>query len=159
MTSGNGTALGSVAAGTGLALAGTYPTQTLNASVANSTANTWTGSNFFAEAHGTAYAPALTTNNYTLQASDCGKLLLMPVGAASATVTLFNYLGAAGQGCTIAVEQASGTNQYTVTAAGGATFNSVNTYTKTKGQYAIIILTVDAPSATAAHWVLSGDGA
>lgn len=116
--------------------------------------NTFSNPSTFSETHGTTYSPTLSANNYTLQTSDCGKTLIMPAGTGSPTITLFNYNGA----CTVAIDQA-GANQYTVTAAGGATFNSVNGYTKTKAQHATIYLYVEVPSSSAAVWVLAGDGA
>jgi hypothetical protein len=83
-----------------------------------------------------------------LTATDCGSTLFM--NAAALTMTLF---ATAPVGCTVTfVQQATG---QTTIAPGSATLNSVNTYTKTKGQWAVIAVT----AVTASIWVLSGDGA
>jgi hypothetical protein len=60
--------------------------------------------------------------------------------------------------CTIVLVQASAT-QFTVVAASGGTIHSVNSYTKSKAQYAILFLTIIVPSASVAEWTLAGDGA
>ena len=111
------------------------------------------GASTFAETHGTTYAPTLTSNNYTAATTDCGKTLLLPTGT-TPTLTLPNLNAS----CTIVVIQNSAT-QYTVQAASGGTLVSVNSYTKTKAQNAILFLTIIVPSASAATWDLAGDGA
>jgi hypothetical protein len=117
------------------------------------TAQAFTASNTFAEVHGTAYAPTLTSNNYNAASSDCGKTLLLPTGT-TPTLTLPNLNAA----CSLAVVQMTAV-QYTIQAASGGTLVSINSFTKTKGQYAILFLTIIVPSASAATWDLSGDGA
>jgi hypothetical protein len=88
------------------------------------------------------------TTGRTLAATDCGSTLFM--NTAALTMTLF---ATAPIGCTVTlVQQATG---QTTIAPGSATLNSVNTYTKTKGQWAVIAVT----AVTASVWVLSGDGA
>ena len=117
------------------------------------TAQSFTAANTFAEVHGTAYAPTLTSNNYNAASSDCGKTLLLPTGT-TPTLTLPNLNAA----CSIAIVQMTAV-QYTVQAASGGTLVSVNSFTKTKGQYAILFLTIIVPSVSAATWDLAGDGA
>ena len=121
--------------------------------------NTWTGTNTFnntvtlTTVNGSVNAQTGTT--YTLAATDCGKLVTIS-NAAAITLTTLNSLPA---GCSIAVEQL-GAGQVTVTAGSGATQHSVNSFTKTKAQYAIIGLTVDSNgSGTAADFIITGDGA
>jgi hypothetical protein len=116
-------------------------------------ANTYSGSQTFGEAHGTTYAPSLTSNNYNATTADCGKTLLFPTGT-TPTLTLPNLNAA----CTIVAVQESAT-QFTVTAPSGGTLVSVNSYTKSKAQHAILFLTITAPSVSAAEWTLAGDGA
>jgi hypothetical protein len=89
------------------------------------------------------------TTAYTLSAADCGSTILYNSGSA-ANITLF---ATAPVNCTVVIVQ-QGVGQATVVNS-GTTLNSVNSYTKTKGQWAAIGLT--AVSATV--WVLSGDGA
>lgn len=74
----------------------------MNSNYTTSGNNNHTGAETFGEVHSTPDAPSLTANNYTLQASDCGKTLIMPAGSSGALVTLFNYNGS----CTIAIDQA-----------------------------------------------------
>jgi hypothetical protein len=69
-------------------------------------------------------------------------------------------LNTAGVGCGFSVEQ-GGTGQITVSAGvAGATFSSVDGFTKTFGQFAIIGLLVDTNSGgNSAHYVFTGRGA
>jgi hypothetical protein len=86
---------------------------------------------------------------YTLALTDCGHAI-----SATGVLTL-TTLNSLPVGCAIAIIQ-TGTGQVTVS----PTPASVNSYTKTKAQYAIIGLTVDTNvGGTAAHFILSGDGA
>jgi hypothetical protein len=114
---------------------------------------TFSGAKTFGETHGTTYAPTLTSNNYNAATTDCGKVLLIPTGT-TPTVTMPNVNAA----CTIVLVQASAT-QFTVQAASGGTIHSVNSYTKSKAQYAVLFLTIIVPSASVAEWTLGGDGA
>jgi hypothetical protein len=116
--------------------------------------NTWTGTNFFnaAELYASGNPQAAA---YTLTANDCGHAVIY-TGASAANITTVNSLPV---GCTVTIVQ-SGAGQVTVVNGSGATLSSVNTYTKTKAQYAVIGLTVDTNvGGTAAHFILSGDGA
>jgi len=118
------------------------------------TVQTFSAAQTFGETHGTTYAPTLTSNNYTTQASDCGKTLLFPTGT-TPTLTLANINAA----CTIVVVQNSAV-QFTPQAASGGTLNAnVNAFTKSKAQNAMLIFTIIVPSASAATWIWSGDGA
>lgn len=115
--------------------------------------NTWSGTQTLGSTVGSINAqPSATT--YTLTASDCGQTIRF--GAATAvTVTTLNSLVA---GCSIAVLQA-GAGQVTIAAGAGTTFHSVNTYTKTKAQYAIVGLFVDTNvGGAAADYIMTGDG-
>jgi hypothetical protein len=116
-------------------------------------AQTFSAAQTFGETHGTTYAPTLTSNNYNAATTDCGKVLLIPTGT-TPTVTMPNVNAA----CTIVLVQASAT-QFTVQAASGGTIHSVNSYTKSKAQYAVLFLTIIVPSASVAEWTLGGDGA
>jgi hypothetical protein len=116
-------------------------------------AQTFSAAQTFGETHGTTYAPTLTSNNYNATTTDCGKVLLIPTGT-TPTVTMPNVNAA----CTIVLVQASAT-QFTVQAASGGTIHSVNSYTKSKAQYAVLFLTIIVPSASVAEWTLGGDGA
>ncbi len=116
--------------------------------------NTWGGAQTFGEAHGTTYAPTLTSNNFTATTTDCGKTLLFPTGT-TPTLTLPNLNAA----CTIVVVQNSAV-QFTPQAASGGTLNAnVNGFTKSKAQNAFLMFTITVPSASAATWAWSGDGA
>lgn len=116
-------------------------------------AGTFTASQTFGESHGTTYAPTLTSNNYNVATTDCGKTLLIPTGT-TPTVTMPNLNAS----CTVVLVQSSAT-QFTVQAASGGTIRSVNSYTKSKAQYAVLFLTIIVPSGTVAEWALAGDGA
>jgi len=116
-------------------------------------ANTWSAAQTFTEVHENQYAPTPTSNNYTLQSTDCGKTLLLPT-ATTPTLTTFHSTVA----CTIVAVQMTAA-QYTITAASGDTVVNVNSFTKTKGLGAIIVLKVTTPSGSAATWTWSGDGA
>lgn len=120
-------------------------------------AQTFTAAQSFGEAHGTAYAPTLTTNNYNAVIGDCGKTLLLPTGT-TPTVTLPNINPASGE-CTIKmVQTTAGTSLYTIQAASGGTLVSANSYTHTAKQWATIMLTLLVPSNSAATWGLAGEG-
>lgn len=129
----------------------------LNASKTDSGANSFTGANSFAEAHGTSYAPTLTSNNYNAAITDCGKTLLLPTGT-TPTVTMPNINPASGECSIKMVQMTSGTSLYTIVAASGGTIVSANSYTHTAKQYATIMLTLLTPSASAAVWGLAGEG-
>ena len=125
--------------------------------VAPGSVSTMTAAQSFAEVHGTAYAPTLTSNAYAAQSSDCGKTLLLPTGT-TPSVTLPNINPGTGE-CTIKmVQMTSGTSLYTISAVAGGTLVSANGYTHTAKQYATIVLTLIVPSASAATWSLSGEG-
>jgi hypothetical protein len=91
---------------------------------------------------------------YTLAATDCGHA----VSVTSATAVNVTTLNSLPVGCAIALIQ-GGAGQLTIVDGAGATHASVNTFTKTKGQWAIIGLTVDTNAGSAAHVIISGDGA
>ncbi len=118
--------------------------------------NTFTGINVFGETHSTTYAPTLTSNNYTVLTSDCGKILLLPTGT-TPTLTLPNINPTGG--CVIrAIETTS--DQYTPGAAAGGTLTAnINGFTKTKGVGAFVVFVLTTPSVSAATWMWSGDGA
>jgi hypothetical protein len=151
-----GIALATVASGSANMVVippGNTPTASTGASTAGS--NTWTGTNFFNGAQLYASTNVQSGATYTLVATDCGHAISF-TSATAVTLTTLNSLPV---GCAIAVIQ-SAAGQVTVGNGAGATMSSVNTYTKTKAQYAIIGLTVDANvGGTAAHFILSGDGA
>lgn len=104
---------------------------------------------------GTVSYNAQTGTSYTLQSTDCGKIVSV-TNALSITLTTLATLPV---GCTLQVLQ-GGAGQITVANGSGATLNSAHSYTKTFGIWAIIQLTVDANvGGSAAHFTLSGDGA
>lgn len=120
----------------------------------NNTNNVHSGAETFGETHGTTYAPTLTSNNYNAATTDCGKILLFPTGT-TPTLTLPNLNAA----CTINVIQNSAT-QFTPQAASGGTLSAnVNSFTKSKAQGAFLTFTITVPSASAATWAWTGDGA
>jgi hypothetical protein len=95
------------------------------------------------------------TTARTLAATDTGTVIIF-TGSSAITVTLPNNLSV-GFNCTIIQ---SGTGQVTFSAAGGATFNSRQSHTKTAGQHAVTGLMVTANSGgTSANYNLSGDTA
>lgn len=154
---GNGTAL-SQAACADLSNAGTACPANTGTSGAtlpflNGT-NTWSGTQTFGTTVGTINTQSGTT--YTLAATDCGQTILFTSGS-SITLTTLNSLPA---GCAIAVEQ-GGAGQITVANGSGATLTSAHSYTKTfNAAGAMIGLFVDTNAGgTAAHFVLTGDGA
>ncbi len=109
------------------------------------------------EVHGKSYAPTLTSNNYTAVSSDCGKILLLPTGT-TPTITLPNINPASG-GCVISAIQTTSA-QYTPQAASGGTLTAnVNSFTKSKGIGAGVSFILTTPSASAAVWAWTGDGA
>lgn len=132
----------------------TLPTTASDTLAGLGTVQTFSAAQTFGEVHGTTYAPTLTTNNYTAQASDCGKTLLFPTGT-TPTLTLPNL----NSSCTIIVVQNSATQFTPQAASGGTLATNVNGNTKSKAQNAILIFTITVPSASAATWVWSGDGA
>ncbi len=113
---------------------------------------TWSGIQSFGEVIGGTSIQSGTS--YTLAATDCGTTINFTSGSAI-TVTTLNSLPI---GCGIAILQA-GAGQITVANGASATMNSAHSYTKTFGQWAIIGLYVDTNSGSAAHFVLTGDGA
>ena len=115
---------------------------------------TFTAAQTFGEIHGTTYTPTLTTNNYTATSADCGKVLLFPTGTAP-TLTLPNL----NSSCVINVIQNSAVQFTPQAASGGTLLANVNGYTKSKGQNAFLTFVITVPSATAATWSWSGDGA
>lgn len=116
--------------------------------------NTFSGTQTFGTVVGSVNAQAGTT--YTLAATDCGKTVIITNGSAI-TLTTLNSLPI---GCSIAVEQ-GGAGQITVANGAGATLTSAHSFTKTfAAAGAIIGLFVDTNAGgTAAHFVLTGDGA
>lgn len=127
-------------------------TQVLSLVIA--TANTWTATQTFGTVVGSVNAQAGTT--YTLAPTDCGKTVVI-TNAGAITLTTLNSLAI---GCAISVEQ-GGAGQITVANGAGATLTSAHSYTKTfNAAGAIIGLFVDTNAGgTAAHFVLTGDGA
>ncbi len=120
-------------------------------------ANTFTAAQAYAEVHGTAYAPTLTSNAYTPTIADCGKTLLLPTGT-TPSVHLPNLNPGTGE-CTIKmVQMTAGTSLYTIDAVSGGTVVSANSYTHTAKQYATVVVTLIIPSGSAATWDLSGEG-
>jgi hypothetical protein len=151
-----GIALATVASGSANMVVippGNTPTASSGASVAGN--NTWTGTNFFNGAQLYASVRVVPGVTDTLVATDCGHA----ISYTSATAVALTTLNSLPVGCAITVIQ-SAAGQVTVGPGAGSTLSSVNTYTKTKAQNAIIGLTVDANvGGTAAHFILSGDGA
>jgi hypothetical protein len=81
------------------------------------------------------------------------------VAVNSATGVNLTTLNSLPIGCAITVLQ-QGAGQVTVVAGTGTTQHSVNSYTKTKAQWAVIGLTVDSNAGgSAADFIISGDGA
>lgn len=116
-------------------------------------ANTWTGTQSFAEVLGTVTTQGGTS--YTLAASDCGTSIRF-TNAGAITLTTLNSLPV---GCAIAVEQA-GAGIVTVANGSGATSHSAHSFTGTYGQYAVIGLEVDTNSGgSSANIIITGDGA
>ncbi len=115
---------------------------------------TWTGAQTFSSTFGTQVNDA--TLNHNVAAGDCGKYLYM-TNASAATVTLLNT---AVVGCSLPIEQ-GGAGQITVVPGGaGATLSNGHGYTKTFGANSVINVYVDTNAGgSAAHWVLTGDGA
>jgi Pectate lyase superfamily protein len=110
----------------------------------------------FAETHGTSYAPTLTSNNYTATIEDCGKTLKLPQGSTGPTITMPNINPVSGE-CSIKLIQ-TGTLQYGVVAAGGATVNIINSASRiTQGPHAVVIATLETPSTSAAVWDIEGE--
>lgn len=116
--------------------------------------NTHSGVETFGSVVGAVNSQSGTT--YTLQASDCGKSVVITNGSAI-TLTTFQ---AAVVGCSITVVQ-GGAGQITMANGGSATLVSAHSYTKTfNGAGATIGLSVYTNAGgTAAVFTLSGDGA
>ncbi len=115
--------------------------------------NTWSGTQTFGAVVGSVNAQSGTT--YTLAATDCGKTVVI-TNASAITLTTLNSLPV---GCAIAVEQ-GGAGQITVANGASATLTSAHSYTKTfNAAGAMIGLFVDTNAGSAAHFVLTGDGA
>lgn len=107
---------------------------------------------------GKSVAPVNTlaagTTSYTLSATDCGYKII----TTTASPFTLNTFSGAEVGCPVTVEQ-KGTGQVTVFPGAGATQTSSHGYSKTYGQYAVIVLEVDSNSlGTNANWNISGDG-
>jgi hypothetical protein len=152
-SSGSATIQPLAAAGTGTvvqipAIGGTDTMATIG------TAQTFSAAQTFGEVHGTTYAPTLTANNYAAAATDCGKTLLFPTGT-TPTLTLPNL----NSSCTIVVIQNSAVQFTPQAASGGTLATNVNAFTKSKAQNAVLYFTISVPSASAATWIWSGDGA
>lgn len=93
------------------------------------------------------------TSNYTVVATDAGKLLKVN-SAEAATFTLPADLPE-GFGCAV---MQLGAGAITFVAGSGATMVNVNDATASVGQYALVGINVyDNPSGFSAAWVLSGD--
>jgi len=116
-------------------------------------AQTWTGVQTWGES---LIAPNIQSGTtYTLQASDCGGTIISN-NASAVTITTLATLPV---GCAIVVEQ-KGAGQVTIFPGSGATETSASSYTKTRTQYAVIGLFVDANvGGSAANFNISGDGA
>ncbi|GGD45659.1 hypothetical protein [Pseudoxanthomonas indica] len=96
-----------------------------------------------------------TGTTYTLQASDCGKVVEF-TNSSAVTVTLPNNLAAH---FTCSIVQA-GSGQVTLSAASGATLRNRQSHTKTAGQWGWLSTYVRANSGgSAAEYVMSGDSA
>jgi hypothetical protein len=63
------------------------------------------------------------------------------------------------KGCVITFIQYSSVQDTFQAASGGTMDANVNGFTKTKGQNAVVNLILTVSSTSAAHWLLSGDGA
>jgi len=98
---------------------------------------------------------AQSGTTYTLASSDTGKTVECS-NASAITLTLPNSL-AHGFSCTIVQ---TGAGQVTLSAAAGATLRSVDSFTKTAGQYAVlnIYVTTNAGGSSAVY-ILQGRGA
>ena len=125
-----------------------------NAALLN-TAQTWTGAQTFNTVLMSQNNQTTVGVNYSLAATDCGKAIYF-TSSTAATLTLLNT---AFVGCTFSVEQ-GGAGQVTISqGVAGATFNSVDNFTKTFGQYAVVGLLVDANSGgNSAHYIMTGRG-
>ena len=107
----------------------------------------------FGTVTGTREAVTLTSNNYTVTATDCGKLKTLPTGT-SPTVTLPNL----NQECTIVFETTVAISYQFVAASGGSTQNSQGfSHTGGTNPGDTVIVNIVTPSATAAKWNVSGD--
>ncbi len=143
------------ASGTTLARGAIYSSNSNSAISATSAAVVWIA--VLAEDLGKTYTVALTSNNYNVQKSDCGKILILPTGT-TPTVTLPNINSPTVGKCVVGFIQNTAT-QYTIQAAsGGSVFNN-GSFTKTKAIYAVVVAVLIVPSDSAATWYWTGDGA
>jgi hypothetical protein len=148
---GGGGGVTDVTCGTGL-LGGTI-TGSGTCSLDLAHANTWAATQTFGPVIAAISTQGVTT--YTLTANDCGTTIRF---TSATTVTVTTYSSAV-VGCAIAIEQ-GGAGQVTIANGAGATMNSLDNFTKTAGQWAIIGLLVDINiGGSAAHYVLTGRGA
>jgi len=98
---------------------------------------------------------AQTGTAYTLAASDSGKIVECS-NASAITLTLPNTLSP-GFNCTVVQ---TGAGQVTISAAGGATLQSYDSFIATAGQYAALNVYVTANSGgTSAVYIMQGRGA
>lgn len=113
----------------------------------------WTALQTFDNVSGKTTTDA--TTSHPLASADCGQTIRFTSSSAiSVTTTATLPIG-----CVIAIEQA-GSGQITVSAGAGSSFNSAFNYTKTRTQWSLIGLRVDANvGGTAAHYLFVGDGA
>lgn len=103
----------------------------------------------------TKWLKDVTGTSYTLIESDTSRRLRTTNGS-PVTITLPNNMPI---GYQVEFVQ-GGAGQVTFTPASGATRVGSDSFTKTKNQYAVVTLTVDANSnGTSAAWTLSGNGA
>jgi hypothetical protein len=120
------------------------PTDTMTLS----TAQTVTGAKTFGQVLGAMNAQTGTT--YTVAQTDCGKIV-KGKNAGAITITVPSTITGV---CHVTILQ-EGAGQITVAAGASATLNGA--FTKTRAQWAMI--SVSNVGATAADWILAGDGA
>ena len=114
---------------------------------------TFTAAQTFGENYGSQSVQSGTT--YNMAESDCGTSIKFT----SASAVTLTTLATATVPCVVEIEQA-GAGQVTVSPGSGASQDSAHSYSKTYGQWAIIWIKVDANvGGSAAHYVISGDGA
>jgi hypothetical protein len=120
-------------------------------------ANTWSGAQTFGAVKGASTTQAGTT--YTVQASDCGTMMIF-TNAAAVTVTVpASIVPAAGTTCNMALwQQGAGQVAVNGSAVTPATLVSAHSYTKTFGANAVVGLSLTTISGTATA-NLTGDGA
>ena len=143
------------ASGTTLTRGAIYSSNSNSAISATSAAVVWIAA--LAEEFGKTYTPTITSHNYNVQASDCGKILLLPTET-TPTITLPNINSPTVGKCVVGLVQTTAT-QYTIQAASGGTVVNTGSFTKTKAIYAIVTAVLVVPSVSAATWYWTGDGA